>query len=345
MNQYNSVLITRPLANIPREAVTWLWPNRIPLGKITVIGGDPGLGKSLLTANLAATVSRGYQFPDGTPCTKGDVLLLSAEDDPGDTIRPRLEAMDADLDRVHFCSKYAFEDGDGALYDDTFTDVGNTEAIARSLSDAEAAGHAIRLIVIDPITAFLGDLDGHKNTEIRARLAPLAELAQQWRCAIVMVSHLNKAGGGSSPIYRITGSLAFVAAARAVWLVTRDPDDQERRLFLPIKANLGPDSGGLAYRISGVTGVAQIEWDGTVDISAVDAMRQGSDDERSELRDAIDFLRELLADGPMEQKQIEKDATGAGISVSTLRRAKKQAGIKSEKAFGSGKWRWSLPER
>lgn len=342
---YNAALITRPLADIPAQPVTWLWHNRIPLGKLTTIAGDPGLGKTLLTHAIAATVSRGGRFSDSAPCELGDVLLLSAEDDPGDTIRPRLEGMGADLERVHFANKYEFTDGDGTLYTNTFTDVSNWEAIDRTLLEAHAAGRRIRLVVIDPITAYLGDLDGHKNTEIRARLAPLAELAQAWKCAIVLVSHLNK-GSGASPIYRVSGSLAFVAAARAVWIVTRDPENDERRLFLPVKANLGPDSGGLAYRINGASGVARVEWEsGTVDVSAADAMRRSSDDERSDLRDAVDFLRQQLADGPLEQKQIERDAIEAGISVPTLRRAKKQAGIVSEKAVGSGKWRWRLPDR
>ena len=344
---FNEHLILRALADIPAKPVTWLWRDRIPLGKITTIAGDPGLGKSLITTDIAALVSRGRSFPDGAPCDVGDVLLLSAEDDAADTIRPRLESAGADLSRVHVAPKFVYEDGNGELYDDLFTDIGMVHAMAAALAWAHDKGRPIRLIVIDPISAFLGDLDGHKNTEVRAKLAPLAEIAQQWKCAVLLVSHLNKsAGPGSSPLYRVSGSLAFVAAARAVWLVTRDPDDQERRLLLPVKCNLGPDQGGLAYRIGIDNNTPRIEWEaGAVSISASEAMTTTSDGERSDLRDAIDFLVTELADGPLEQKQIERDATGCGISLPTLRRAKKQAGIKSEKAFGNGKWRWRLPDR
>ena len=227
---------TKCFADIAPERLKWLWPRRIPLGKVTVIAGDPGLGKSLVTLDLAARVSRGGMWPDGSENLIGTVLLLSAEDDAADTIRPRLDACDANVENVHILESITVVDGDGRPDSKlvTLLDVKPVELWLHRHPDC-------RLIVIDPITAYLGDADSHKNAELRALLTPWAKLAADCGVAVVAVSHLTK-NSSTSAMYRVTGSLAFVAASRAVWVVAKDRQDPDRRLFLPVKCNLGPAS-------------------------------------------------------------------------------------------------------
>jgi hypothetical protein len=332
------------LADVKPEAVTWLWPGRFALGKLTLIAGDPGLGKSFLTLDMAARVSRGWAWPDGGEAMDpGGVVLLSAEDGIADTIAPRLIAAGADMARI-----VALE----AVQ--CVTDNGRESARAFDLSrDLPALEDAIRavdrckLVVIDPVTAYLGGVDSHKNAEIRGLLAPLSAIAERHGVAVVAVTHLNKSSAGPA-IYRAMGSLAFAAAARAAWAVTKDRDDPRRRLLLPIKNNIAPDTGGLAYRImpGGVGGCPVVAWEpDPVDLSADDALAGDRDagGERTERDDAADWLRDLLADGPRPTREVEAEAKEAGYSGATLRRAKAAAGVIARKrAFGEG-WEWVLP--
>lgn len=339
-----SRLITTCAASVNPEPVRWFWPGRIARGKLTLIAGDPGLGKSMLTANLAAHCSTGAAFPDGGACPLGDVLFASAEDDPADTIRPRLDAAKADPTRVHIVSGI-----------ESFTARGDVERRLLSLRhDVEAIREAAldlpecRLIVIDPVSAYLGGLDGHNNAEVRALLAPLADLGRDVGAAIVAVTHLNKGSGGQA-LYRATGSLAFVAAARAAWAVARDKTDAERRLFLPMKNNIGKDTSGLSYRIAEDNGVPYVVWDkAPVSTSIDEALSAGAefDHEASITDEAADWLRDVLSQQSMSQKQIVTAANnGPGFKQRTLERAKQKLGIKSKKV-GAGKdscWVWELP--
>ncbi|MCB9845306.1 MAG: AAA family ATPase [Phycisphaeraceae bacterium] len=255
------------LADVTPEPVSWLWPGRIALGKVTLIAGDPGLGKSFLTLDMAARISSGAGWPDGGERpAPGGVVLLSAEDSIADTIRPRLDAAGADPARIIALESIRSLGENGRVCARSFD-------LSRDLPALDAAVESVgdcRLVVIDPVTAYLGGVDSHKNAEIRGLLAPLGELAMRHRVAVVAVTHLNKAGGGPA-IYRAMGSLAFAAAARAAWAVSKDRADPMRRLLLPIKNNLAPDAGGLAYRIDGA-GPA-VAWEaGTVHVSADEAL-------------------------------------------------------------------------
>lgn len=245
----SAVLTTTPILRsassiTPRELEP-LWNGVLWIGKPTLLVGDPGLGKSLVTADVAARVTRGIVWPcESSACAPGKVLMLSAEDDAADTIVPRLIAAGADLGHVTFVDGIREMDQQGESRDrvlslDTHIDV---------LRQAVAARRGVRLVIVDPISAFLGRADSHNNAEVRSLLAALGRLAAELRFAVLVVSHLNKVSG-SSAVYRITGSLAFVAAARAVFAIARDPDDQDRRLMLPIKSNLGPDTSGYSYAI------------------------------------------------------------------------------------------------
>ena len=334
-------VLMEPFAKIEAKAIRWLWPNRIPAGKLTILAGDPGVGKSLLTLDLAARVSRGYVMPDGEQPEAGDVILLSAEDDAADTIRPRLEIAGAALDRIRFLRSVCRHGNDGGAKSQEFK-LADVEALADAVDTIEEEGRTVRLVVIDPISAFLGDIDGNSNGDVRGVLRPVADLAARRGVAIVGVSHLRK---GLSPvaIYRVTGSLAFTAAARAVYAIVRDPAEKARRLLLPVKCNLSPDSSGLAYRVESVEGVPYLHWEeGRVEQAADALLGEPGGEHHSELEEAADFLRDVLADGPIPAVELQRLAREAGISMRTINRAKRIAGASSRR---QGKiWVWALQD-
>ena len=336
--------VVRCLADVTPMPIEWLWPGRIALGKVTLIVGDPGLGKSLLTIALAAHVSHGTPWPvDRSPCPTGDVLLLSAEDDIEDTIRPRLDAVGADPQRVHALEAvFEFDVKDGKQR----RRMPNLARDVERLSAILARGK-FRLLIVDPVSAYLGGVDTHRNADLRAVLAPLAELASRHKVAIVCVSHLNK-GAGTSALYRTSGSIAFVAAARAAYVVARDRDDEARRLVLPIKNNLAEDRTGLAYRLrQAENGAPVLLWDDQpVTVSAEEALAPVlTDDERPERDEAATWLRVVLSDGAVSAKDVRRAAEEAGHAWRTVRRAKDGIGVIVEKAEFYGGWRWSLPTK
>lgn len=330
----------RCLSDIQREHIEWLWAGRIPRGKVSMLAGDPGLGKSMVTSAIAAAVSCGAPWPvrgEGA-APVGDVLMLSAEDDPGDTIRPRLEAAGANLKRVRVLDgiRDVTDEGMPTLRPWSLADLPDLDETLAGLPEC-------RLVVIDPISAFLGSVDSHKNSDVRALLAPLSDLASKHKVAILVVSHLNKGSGPA--IYRTSGSLAFVAAARAVYAVSKDQDDPARRLVLPVKANLAPDTGGLAYRIAtDETGTPYIEWEpDAVEVDVDDVLTAPVDREaRTDRQEAADWLREQLAEGPVRAKEIMSDAKALGFSERTLQRARRDIGAEARKEGFGGAWRWEL---
>lgn len=328
----------RRFSAIKPEPLRWLWPGRIPAGKPTLLAGDPGLGKSLSTVDIAARVSTGSRFPDGAECEQGNVIFLSAEDDPGDTIRPRLDAAGADVSRVHLLEAVRSFTSDGRCVEGGF----NLERDVDALEDAIRQTRA-RLAVIDPISAYLGGTDSHTDAKVRGLLAPMAATASKHAVAIIMVTHLRKSSGAA--IYRTMGSLAFAAAARAVWGVVADPDDKARRLFGPVKQNLAPDQGGLAFRIEAPDGVARIAWEpGAVAIDA-NLIMGGFEthEDHSERREAMDWLKDILGPGPQPVPEIKRQSAQAGLAWMTVRRAADSLDVKKRKAGGSGVgWEWSL---
>ncbi|MCX7962696.1 MAG: AAA family ATPase, partial [Burkholderiales bacterium] len=337
-------LLTRCIADVEARPVRWLWPGRIARGKVTLVAGNPGLGKSQLCSSLAAIVSTGGAWPvDRSRCEPGQVLIVSAEDDPEDTVRPRLEAAGADLRRVHILDAVLDRAPDGTERRRAFTlarDIERLDALLARLGD-------VALVVIDPVSAYLGDTDSHRNAEVRAVLAPLAEVAARRGAAVVAVTHLRKSIAGDA-MMQVTGSLAFVAAARGVYIVGRDPADKDRRLFLPAKNNLGDDRTGYAFRIEPATvgGIptSRVLWEpDRVAVTADEALAGPADaEERSAVEEAAAFLRELLADGPMSARRVRTDAEGAGHSWAAVRRAQKLLGVEVAKTGLRGGWEWRL---
>lgn len=340
-------VLYRRASEIAARPISWHWPGRIAKGKVSLIAGNPGLGKSQVTIDMAATTSTGRRWPDGTTCEIGNVVILSAEDDPSDTIRPRLEAAGADLTRVFLLDAVRDDTGVPGVVPRSFD---LTTDLAKLATMLTAIGGA-SLIIIDPVTAYLGSTDSHKNAEVRALLSPLAELAVEHRAAIVAVSHFNKAAN-TEALMRVTGSLAFVAAARAAYVVAPDPENEARRLFLPLKNNLGNDRTGLAFTVAatqiaspaGQIDTSRVVWEAEpVTTTATEAMRPPiQDDERSELDDAKAFLQELLKDGPLSSKQIQADTEGAGHTWRTMRRAQKDLGVVAYKSGMREGWLWRL---
>jgi hypothetical protein len=323
------------LSTVKAVPVTWLWLTRIAIGKTTCVAGDPGLGKSFITLDMAARVSTGQAWPDGAenPHGPGGVVLFSAEDDPADTIVPRLAAAGADCTRIVVCPGVSTGKAGKSR---SFT-LGDIDSLALAIDRTPEC----KLVVIDPVTAYMGEIDAHKNNEVRAMLAPLAALAAAKGVAIVLVTHLNKGGGGKS-VYRLSGSLAIPAAARTVWLVAKDAEDPERRLMLPVKNNLAPDSGGLAYTISGDP--PRVVWsDVPVTMTADEAMAAESVGGQSSKREAAaEWLRCQLIGGDVDSDEMKRRADAAGIPWRTVERAKGEAGAISTRSGFGGPWVFRL---
>ncbi|MFN2488613.1 MAG: AAA family ATPase [Actinomycetota bacterium] len=337
------------VSDVAAEVVMWIWTRRIPRAKLTVLDGDPGLGKSTLTLDLAARVSTGSAMPDGDALeAAAGVLLLSAEDGVADTIRPRLEAAGADLARVHVFESVTGSDGTERAPEIP----GDVDEIERLVE-----GHSVALVVVDPLMAFLGArVDSFRDQDVRRALHALKTVAERTDVAVVVVRHLTKSGG-SHALYRGGGSIGIIGAARAGLLVAPDPSDEDRRILAVTKSNLAAMPPALAYRLvpDERHGVARVQWDGTTEHIARDLLdipRSGDEingDEMSASEQAIEFLNQLLADGPVATKELQSQAKDALISLSTLRRAKTERGVVARKEgghFGKGRqrWVWALPE-
>lgn len=331
--------VLRRVSDIAAQQLAWLWPGRIALGKMALLAGDPGLGKSFVTLDIAARVTRGARWPDGgLNDHPGSVILLSAEDDAADTIRPRLAAAGANLDKVHVLDAVRHVKPNGETSLDHFS----LQTDIAALQDAVVVLDDVCLVIIDPISAYLGSTDSHVNAKVRGLLAPLIALAQNLRFAIVIVDHLSKSN--KAALYRPNGSIGFTAAARAVWLFAKDPDAAEQRLMLPGKNNLAPEQAGLRYMLKeSEPGIVAVAWGDTVTMSADSVLQPEAAEERSERMEATDWLREQLSGGPVSAKQLKKDANAAGLSWITVRRAQGLLGIKPAKDGFEGGWSWRLP--
>lgn len=336
-----SKAVVSSFADIQPQPIHWLWPGRIALGKVTLIAGDPGLGKSLTTVTMAAIISKGYKWPlTDSACPVGSVVFLSAEDDPADTIRPRLDAAQADCTRIHVLQAIKEIGADGKPTERMFSlkrDLSTLEELLPTLHDC-------RLVIIDPVSAYLDGTDSHANADVRGLLAPLAKLAADHDVAIVLVQHLNK-NSKESAMYRSMGSIGFIGAARAGYLVTKDRDNPDRRLVMPIKNNLAKDNTGLAYSImTAGNGAPSIVWElEPVTITADDALALVDLNEDKTSTDwAVTVLETILSKGPVLAVNVQKEIKQAGVTQKELRRAQKVLGIKPKKIGFNEGWEWSL---
>lgn len=333
------------------EAVRWLWPGWLAAGKLHILGGAPGTGKTTLALSMAATVTTGGRWPDGTRAPLGNVVVWSGEDDPADTLMPRLILAGADTKRVYFVGDVIDAEGKRAF--DPAKDM-------RPLADKLDGIGDVRLLIVDPIVSAVAG-DSHKNAEVRRALAPLVDLAGRMGCALVGITHFSKGTASRDPTERITGSLAFGALARVVLVAARhqeqDGEGEARRVFMRAKSNIGRDDGGFAYELrqeelAGYPGVIAscAVFGEAIEGAARDILAEAdsTDDAGGDsLADAKRFLLDLLADGPMPSKAIRADCDGAGYAWTTIRRAKEALHVDSVKEGGhfSGKqqWVWRLP--
>nr|WP_281357658.1 AAA family ATPase [Isoptericola sediminis] len=338
--------IVRTLADVNVEQVSWLWPGRLPAGKLVLIDGDPSAGKSTLTLDLAARVSTGSTWPDGARNDRPrGVLLLSAEDGLADTIAPRLTAAGADRSRVHALIDVPVIDGDDVrrVPPSLPRDIGHIERTIES--------HDVGLVVVDVLMAYLnGGVDSHRDQDVRGVLHLLAAMAERTGACIVLVRHLNK-GGANSPLYRGGGSIGIIGAARAAYIVARDPEDPDRRVFAVSKLNIAAEPPALAYRLTshGSLGCARIEWEDTpLDVTAAALLQIPTDDDGDDRDACTAWLTDYLMDNGGEASASDVFRTGravGGWSQDQLKRAKKRAGARSAKSGMSGGWVWRLDPR
>jgi hypothetical protein len=318
----------RPASSIPREEVQWVWPGRIPAGKLTVVEGDPATAKSTMTLDLAARVTTGSAWPDGAPGSEpAHVLLLSAEDGWGDTVRPRLEAAGADLERC-LCVAARRVDGEGGP---ELRPVVLPEDIAWIRRLVEQSGAA--MVVIDVLAAYLSDrVDSHKDQSVRRLLANLGSAAARSGASVVLVRHHNKAVGGPA-MYRGGGSIGIVGAARAAYAVVRDPDDTGHRLLATVKCNLAVEAPTWGYSLADVPrlGVARVQWDAGPDPRSASELLGAA--QSPSLSEAVNWLSSWRSEhpGPVPAAELLAAAEESGVARTTLPRARKQLGMGTTK--------------
>ena len=337
--QAPSVVLVRA-SEIEPERIGWLWPGIIASGKITGLVGYPGLGKSQVAIDVASTVSTGRLWPGGARNgNAGDVIILAAEDDAADTIVPRLIAAGANLTGVHVVKAVRRDDGVERAF---------SLAVDLDRLEKEYDLQRVRLLVVDPVSAYLGTakrtgINRNHGVDVRTVLGRFAMFAAQHNLGGLAISHLNKTSGARA-ITRIMGSLEWVAAPRAVFLVTEEAGT-DRRLFLPLKNNLAPDRYGYAFRIEDRVVAHDIKtsavvWDHEpVTITADEALAAAA---KRRTSGAIDFLEQVLSDGPVDQTEIVRLGKEAGYSEKNLRTAREKLGVTPKKeGFGAnGKWVW-----
>jgi hypothetical protein len=269
--------LIKPFSAIEPKPIEWLWPGRIAIGKLTIYAGDPGIGKSQASLDIAARISKGTAFPDHNQCEQGDVLILTREDDPDDTIRRRLDALEADLTRIHYLAARLAPDNQKEIT------LLNMETFTDAVDQIRIKGGKCRLLVIDPLEDFFDGSDVNKNTNVRAAMSGIITLAREERFTVIAVQHLTKAS--STAAYRVGGSIAFTALARSVWVFAKDKRNPDRRLFLPLKNNLGNDTGGFEYSIEQAGDSSRIVW-------------------RNEAADSLDDVLSFEPQGTPERNQV-----------------------------------------
>lgn len=349
-NKYaRDVSLIRASDVIP-EAIAWLWVGWLALGKMHTFGGAPGTGKTTISMGLAATVTTGGRWPDGTRSIAGNVVIWSGEDDPADTLIPRLALSGADLSRIYFIAD--IREGNERRSFDPARDM---EPLRRKLTEIGD----VKLLIVDPVVSAIAG-DSHKNAEVRRGLQPLVDLAGSMRCALLGITHFSKGTGGRDPVERLTGSLAFGALARVVLVAAKHQEEGEDgrtvRLFCRAKSNIGPDDGGFEYdlhqaELKTYPGIfaSSVLWGEAVEGAARELLAtadaSGDDGEGGTLADARRFLADLLADGPMRAGEVFKDADQAGYSKRSIQRAANAIKVERHKDGMKGGWTWRLPPK
>ncbi len=324
-----SLALTR-LSDIESQPIEWLWRPRIPRGKVTLLVGDPGAGKSFVSLAISASVTTGAPLPGGEACAPRRVLIWNGEDGTADTIRPRSEAAGADLARMFVIEGELDPDG-------VHTPFGlhSIDLLASHVLETGDVG----MVIVDPIAALLAGVDAHRDAEIRSSLQPLADFAEMFNVAVLAIAHLNKRDAERA-LYRVGGSIGFVGLARSVLLAAVDPEDG-RRAIAPLKCNLAAMPAPIEYRIDDE---GRFWWGQPAgELTADHLLRSVRQERYGGARSTAErFLREVLASGPLPAKDLESFAADRGINARTIERARRDIGVK---AIRQGKeWVLCLPE-
>jgi hypothetical protein len=327
---------------IEPRPVRWLWRGFLAAGKLHILAGAPGTGKTTVALALAATITVGGRWPDGTYAEPGDVLIWSGEDDVADTLIPRLLAAGADRSRVHFARRTTLQTGEVREFDPA-TDFPMLSVAASQVPD-------LRMLLLDPVVSVVGKgTDSHKNSEVRVALQPLADFGDRHQCAVFGVSHFSKGTAGRDPVERVTGSLAFGAAPRVVFAAAKLADDEGGgRVIVRAKSNNGPDGGGFRFDLGRVEIAPGIEgqrvlWGEAVEGAAREILATAEQDNEPGSGDAKEFLRDLLEGGPMPAVDVFKSAEANGYSKRQMQRAREAIAEKHKDGMHGG-WIWTLPK-
>ena len=307
------------MADVESKEVDFLWYPYIPFGKLTIVQGDPGEGKTTAVLQIAAILTKGEKLPEDEKEREPiHVIYQTAEDGLADTIKPRLEAAGADCSKVHVIDES--EQGLSML----------DERIERALKETGA-----KMLILDPMQAYLGaKVDMHRANEIRPVMKHIGDIADQYGCAVILIGHMNKASGSKST-YRGLGSIDFQATARSVLIVGRIKNDPTCRVIAHDKSSLAPEGRSIAFRLDKEKG---FYWEGATDVSVDELL--GGEQGTEKLADAKEFLSRFLSEGPKPSKEVFKAAAEEGIKKRTLFSAKKEVGITSVKVGNS--WNWGF---
>ncbi len=338
--------VVERMADVVPVPIIWLWPGRIPAGKVTMFAGNPGAGKSLVTCNLTATVTTGRLFPDEATSNReiGDVLMFFCEDDAADTVKPRLMAASADCNRV-FMMKHKPD------ANDTKQEL-SLDSDLKLIEDFLLKHPAVKLVVIDPITSYVGNIRTENEKEVRHVLMPLAELAKKTGVAFVLLAHFNKRADVNA-LQKVMGAVAMTGVARAVWMFAEDsdaPEGVQRNLMLPGKMSLGKRMKGLEYTIEEKQVLSEgnpspfIKWGNATDVTAEKAF--GSigafgDKEGTKVKVAGEWLASFLGSESKPAQEIFTAARAANHAEKTLRRAADEVGVVKSRFMGKSVWAYA----
>lgn len=332
------------------EPIRWLWDGYLARGKLHIIAGAPGVAKTTIALALAATLTTGGRWPDGTRAAVGNVLIWSGEDDPADTLIPRLRSMEADMTRIAFVAS-ASEIVNGEECRIAFDPAKHLPALMMHIASDPPA-----LLIIDPIVSAVSG-DSHKNAETRRGLQPLVDLARSLGVAVLGITHFSKGTQGREPTERVTGSLAFGALARLVFVASKTREDG--RVFMKSKANIAADEGGFEYDVEQVQVpgypdifATRILWGSAIEGNARDVLAEAEaevetagEEGQTETDEAIDALRDVLSEGEMVAKEVKATMRAAGYTDKVIRLARERLGVQTRREGFGKEMRslWSLP--
>jgi len=343
----DGVVLTRG-SDIKPEAVDWLWGDWLARGKLAILAGPPGQGKTTIAMAMVATVTSGGKWPDATQCDQGTALIWSGEDDPSDTLVPRLMAAGADLSRVWFVTGSRVN-GEVLPFDPS-RDLVQLTAKAHEIGD-------VHLLVVDPVVSAVGG-DSHKNTEVRRGLQPLVDLGLYLNAAVLGISHFSKGSAGRDPTERVTGSVAFGAVARVVMVADRvknEDGDEERRILARSKSNIGPDDGGFEYglkQFEALPGISAscVMWGKAITGTARELLtipEKDCDDEAGSIaHDAADALVRIIGRDLVPRSEVMTQMKAEGFSDKMIRSGRERLRVTVQRS-GFGKQMssyWKLPE-